>query len=368
MKLIKFLDLKKNYETIKQELQTRLDKNVFESTSFILGPSLKQFEENFAQYIGSKYCIGVGNGTDALEISINALGFQENDEIITQANTFISTCLGITYNKLKIVLVDCGEDYLIDYDQIENKITSKTKAILIVHLYGNPTNMNKIMNVAHKYNLLVIEDCAQAHGAKFCGKKVGNFGHISCFSFYPGKNLGAYGDGGAIITNSQTLANKIYKLRNLGSEVKYHHELLGRNSRLDSIQAEILSCKLEHLDEWNTQRRKIAEIYDQNLKNLSELKLPLIDINNESVYHLYVIRTKKRDMLQKFLLKNGIETGIHYPNPINKLDVYKNLFKESYPNAELFANEILSLPMYPELEMQEVDTIILNIKNFFKQN
>lgn len=359
---VKFLDLKKNYESIKPQIDDAIA-DVLNNTSFISGPQVTNFENNFAKYIDVKHCIGCGNGTDALEIALKSLDIGPDDEVITQSNTFVSTVFAIVSTGATPILVEPEpHTFLIDISKIENKITAKTKAIIPVHLYGYPTDMDKINEIAIKYNLYVIEDAAQAHGALFHGQKVGRFGTIGCFSFYPGKNLGAIGDGGALVTNDDSLANKIRKFRNLGSEKKYHHEMYGRNSRLDSIQAAVLNVKLKYLDVWNKNRVRNAHLYNKYLED-TPIILPRLDKN--AVYHLYVIRTSKRDRLKEFLEKNGIQTGIHYPIPITKLEAFEGL--EETPTANYMANDILSLPMYPELTDEEIKYVSYKIKEFFNQ-
>jgi len=365
---IKFLDLNKNYKNIKEEITNKIN-TLLENTDFIKGEDVSKFENNFAKYIGSKYCIGVANGTDALEIAIKSLNLPPNSEIITQANTFISTCFSITNNNHKLVLVDCNEDnYMINVDKIEKKITKNTKAIIPVHLYGYTAAMDKIINIAKKYNLYIIEDCAQAHGASYMDRKVGTFGDIGCFSFYPGKNLGAYGDAGCIITNNENLYKNIKLIHNLGSEKKYYHIRDGRNSRLDTLQAAVLNIKLEYLDIWNTNRTICAELYDKYLHDVIEIELPNKVQMCKPVYHLYVIKTKTRDKLREFLAENNIETGIHYPICIPYTEVYSNIInnKEEYINSKVNSEQMLSLPMYPELTELEIKYVCNHIKKFYK--
>jgi dTDP-4-amino-4,6-dideoxygalactose transaminase len=369
MNKIKFLDLNTYHTNIEEKIIYSLKKNVFNDTSFINGKSVTNFENNFAEYIGVKHCIGVGNGTDALEIALEALGISEGDEVITQANTFISTVFAIKSVKAKPILVDCDNNFMMDVEQIESKITLKTKCIIPVHMYGHAANMDTIMNIAKKYNLFVIEDCAQSHGAKYGDKCLGSFGDFGCFSFYPGKNLGAYGDGGAIVTNSYSLNSLVRKIANIGSSVKYNHEIYGRNSRLDSIQAEILNIKLQDLNIRNKKRKFIASIYDELLKDIDGIEINNIPKKSTSVYHLYVIRSNKRDELKKYLEDNGVETGIHYPIPLHKSQaLYKELGELKYPCTEKYSNEILSLPMYPELKRNEQQFICSLIRMFPKQS
>ena len=363
---IKFLDLKKNIEPIKNELAEATHK-VIQNTSFIMGPQLKDFENNFANYNNSKYCLGVGNGTDALEIAVKSLELPDDSEIITQANTFVATCLGVLNNNYKLRLVDCFEDnFMMDYTKLEDKITSKTKVIIVVHLYGHCAYMDKIMDIAKKYNLYIIEDCAQAHGCLYNNRKVGTFGDIGCFSFYPGKNLGAFGDAGGIITSNDDLYNKMKLLRNIGSKKKYHHEILGRNSRMDTIQAAVLDIKLKYLEDNNIKRRKVANKYFELLKGVKEIELPKINDYCVPVYHLFVIKIDTRDQLQKYLKEKGIDTIIHYPIAISELECMKNEIIDTDLNISIKnARRILSLPMYPELEDVEIEYVCDTIKRYF---
>lgn len=365
--MIKFLDLQKNYNTIKNEVDNSIINNITNS-QFISGLDKQLFEKEFADFIGTKYCIGVANGTDALELGIQSLGLNEDDEIITQSNSYIATSLGISYNKLKPIFVDINNDtMMIDHTKIEEKINSKTKALCIVHLYGLSPNMNEIMKIVKKYNLLLIEDCAQSHGSLYMGKKTGSFGDISCFSFYPGKNLGCYGDGGAICTNNDKYFNDIKLLHNLGSSEKYYHKILGRNSRLDTVQAGVLRIKLKYLDDNNMKRRNIVKKYVENLKDCKFIKLPTVENDCIPVWHLFVIQcyNNTRNQLQTFLKENNIDTIIHYPIPIHKQEAYLEHNNESYPITELVSSQILSLPIYPELLFEEVNIICNKIKEFY---
>ena len=367
--MLKFLDLQKNYLSIKDEVDSSIINNITNS-QFISGTDKGLFEKEFADFIGTKYCVGVANGTDALELGIQSLGLTEGYEIITQPNSYIATSLGISYNKLKPVFIDINENtMMIDHTLIESKITSKTKALCIVHLYGLSPNMDEIMRIVKKHNLLLIEDCAQSHGSKYHNNKSGTFGDIACFSFYPGKNLGCYGDGGAICTNNKIYYDKLKLLHNLGSNQKYYHEILGRNSRLDTIQAGVLRIKLKYLDDNNMKRGKIAERYMTNLKNCSDIKLPQVGNNCYPVWHLFVIQcyNNSRDKLQQFLKANNIDTIIHYPIPIHKQEAYSEYNMESYPVTELVASQILSLPIYPELTMEEVDIVCSKIKEYYQE-
>lgn len=363
--MIKFLDLRKQYESIREEINEAI-KNVILDSAFIGGRYVAKFEEEFAEFIGAKYCIGVGNGTDALEIAIEALELPKGSEIIVPALTFIASAEAVTRSGHKVVFCDVGEDYLISIDDLKSKITKRTAAIMVVHLYGHPCDMDRILEIANEYNLRVIEDCAQAHGAEYNGKRVGTFGDISAFSFYPGKNLGAFGDAGAIVTNNQNLAIKCKMIRNHGRLDKYNHEFEGRNSRLDGIQAAILSVKLKHLSAWNNHREYVASLYDKGLKDIGDIIIPPKSPKVKHVYHLYVIRTKKRDELRHWLKQNNIETGIHYPIALPDLKAYEYLNdnKVKFYASEI-VKEITSLPMGDHLSESDVLEVINKIKEFY---
>lgn len=365
---INFLDLKNNYLSIKEEIDNEY-KELFYKCDFIHGEKVKTFEKNFSEYLGVKYFIGCANGTDALEVAIMSLDLKKDDEIIVQGNTYIATCLGVVNNNIKLVLCDIDNNTdMIDITKLKNKINKKTKAIIIVHLYGLMPNMDEITFICKENNLILIEDCAQAHGAMWKDKKAGTFGSLSCFSFYPGKNLGAYGDGGGIATSDDNLNEKIRKICNLGCKIKYHHELIGRNSRLDTLQAGFLNVKLKYLDKWNEQRRKNAELYRINLSDLEHIRLPHIDQNCTPVFHLYVIKTDYRDELKKYLEDKGISCLIHYPISIAETDAFKEYNFIDVNVCIDNSKKILSLPMYPELKEKEILYICDNIKNFFLEN
>lgn len=359
--MIKFLDLHKinePYEVLFQEkLKTFLDKGWY-----ILGNEVTTFEQNFAKFCGTQYCIGVGNGLDALTLIFKAyieLGkMQKGDEVIVPANTYIASILAILQADLVPVLVEPDEKtFNINPKLISEKISSKTKAILAVHLYGQLAEMNEMNEIAQKNNLLVIEDAAQAHGANTENKKAGNFGDAAGFSFYPSKNLGALGDGGAITTNDESLAKILYSLRNYGSEVKYQNDFIGVNSRLDELQAAFLNVKLPHLEQENQRRISIAKRYLAEIKN-DRIELPFFDDSQNHVFHLFVIRTKNRDELQKYLSKNGIQTQIHYPIPPHQQKALKQFSHLSFPITEKIHEEVLSLPMSPVLTDDEVENVI----------
>jgi len=361
---VPFVDLKSQYLSIKDRLDSAIQ-SVIDETAFIGGKYLKNFETEFATYCESKYCVGVGNGTDALYIALRSLGIGHGDEVITVANSFIATPESITMTGAKVKFVDCDpETYNIDITKIESKITSKTKAILPVHLFGQPADMLQIQKMAKKYSLFIIEDAAQAHGAKINGIRVGNFSDIACFSFYPGKNLGAYGDGGAIITNDEELALKCRMIANHGRTQKYNHEFEAVNSRLDALQASILSAKLISLDEWNEKRRNCAQAYQERLSHLDSVVLPQEVNDTRHVYHLYVIRVSNRDNVLQQLRDRGVNCGIHYPITLPNLDAYKYLGHQpdDFPNASKYSNEILSLPVFPDLSMTQIDYVCEQLK------
>ena len=362
---IQFVDLRQDYQEIKEEINQAIQR-VLESGWFILGKELEAFEKEFAKYIGVKHVIGVNSGSDALYLSVKALGIGKGDEVITVSHTFISTVDAITRNGAKPVFVDIDpETYTMDVSQIEKKITERTKAIIPVHLYGHPADMDPIMEIAEEYGLYIIEDASQAHGAEYKGRKVGSIGHVACFSFYPTKNLGAYGDGGAIVTNDDELAENLRMLRNYGSSKKYYHDFVGVNSRLDEIQAAVLRVKLGHLDEWNEKRRKIAKLYNELLED-SDVITPIEKEWAKHVYHLYVIRHRERDKLHQYLLKNGIKTQIHYPVPVHLQKAYLDLgIRAKLPVTERISREILSLPMFPYLTDAEIEKIAMVVKNAF---
>ncbi|MGC9069268.1 MAG: DegT/DnrJ/EryC1/StrS family aminotransferase [Thermoprotei archaeon] len=368
--IIPLVDLKRQYLSIKDEINSAIE-SVLNSGVFIVGENVKYFEKEFANFIGVKHAIGVGSGTDALVIALKALSIGQSDEVITVSFTFTATVDSIVHNGATPVFVDVDPmSYTIDTKQIERAITSKTKAIIPVHLYGHPANIDPILEIAEKYGLYVVEDAAQAHGAEYKRRKVGSLGHVACFSFYPSKNLGAYGDGGMIVTNDQMLAEKVMMLREYGQKEKYRHEFIGFNSRLDEIQAAVLRVKLKHLDEWNEKRRKNAKLYNELLSEFNEIILPIEASWAKHVYHLYVIRTKRRDALREFLAKKGISTGIHYPLPVHMQKSYSRINKKTLDLSitELFSKEILSLPMFPELSEEEIHYISNKIKDFLKGN
>ena len=365
---IPFVDLSEQYSNIENEIKSAVNE-VFISKKFISGPYVNKFELEFSKYTNSSFCIGVGNGTDALFLAMKALNIGQGHEVIVPANTFIATSEAVTLNGAKIVFVDCKPDtYIIDLKKVESQITQLTRAIIPVHLYGHPAEMTELTKLVQKKDIYIIQDCAQAHGAKINENHLSDFGDVQCYSFYPGKNLGAFGDAGAITTNNEYLANKIRMLANHGREQKYSHEFEGTNSRMDGIQAAILSVKLKYLNDWNKKRQKNAELYSKLLCDITEVNLPKILPGFNHVFHLFVIRTSKRTELQSYLAENNVQTGIHYPKALPFLKAYDYLKHkpDDFPIAYKYQNEILSLPMFPELSEEKINYVSELIHKFFK--
>ncbi len=363
---IPFVDLKAQYLSMKEEIDSAIQTVLLDS-AFVGGKHVASFENNFANYVKATHCIGVGNCTDALFIALKSLGIKEGDEVITAANSFIATPEAITLTGAKPVFVDCDEKtYNIDVAKIEEVITTKTKAIMPVHLYGQPADMDSILEIAGRRNFFVVEDAAQAHGAKYNGKEVGILGHCACFSFFPGKNLGAYGDGGAVVTNSDELAVKVRMFANHGRIEKYDHEFEGTNSRLDGLQAAILKVKLRYLDQWTLRRREIAETYDRELQEI--VITPSVLPNAKHVYHLYVVRVPKRKKVIEFLAAKGVSTGIHYPIPLPFLKAYGYLgYKpDDFPVAYAIKDEILSLPIHGSMTDESLGYVIEQVRRAIK--
>ena len=355
--MIKFLDLKKINNRYREEIDSRI-KNILDKGWYLQGEENENFTKNFANFCGTKFALGVANGLDALNLIIKAYGFGNGDEIIVPANTYIATILAISENGCIPILVEPDiKTYNINPDSIEEKITSKTKAIMVVHLYGQAVQMEKIWKIAKKYNLKIIEDSAQAHGAIYQENRTGNLGDASGFSFYPGKNLGCIGDGGAVTTNDEELFNKIKAIANYGSDRKYHHIYKGVNSRLDEIQAAVLDIKLKHLDSDNNKRRKISKYYRENIKN-SKIILPETYDEKSHVWHIFAVRTQNRDEFQKYLTEKGIQTIIHYPTPPHKQGAYKEWNNLSFPITEEIHNTILSLPISPVMTDSEIEKVV----------
>lgn len=362
---IPLVDLKAQYVSIRNEIDEAI-RSVIDSTTFIGGESVAQFERQFASFCGAQYCVGVANGTDALELALTALGVGAGDEVLTAANTFFATAEAIANAGAKVVFVDNDpQSYTIDVSKLRDRITDRTKAIIAVHLYGQPADMEPINAIAEEFGLKVIEDAAQAHGAEYREKRVGTLGDVACFSFYPGKNLGAYGDAGAVVTNNEELSRLIRMRANHGRVQKYDHEFEGMNSRLDSLQAAVLQAKLKHLSSWNEARRKHAAQYNKWLTNPNVVKPVELEYARH-VYHLYVVRVKNRKEIHAFLKNRGIGTGIHYPIALPRLKAYedRSFRPGEFPVAESFMNEILSLPMYPELTEDQIRLVAGSINEF----
>lgn len=352
-------------QELNNELRAAFDR-VLKRSWYIEGEEDKNFEKEFAEYCSTKYCIGVGNGLDALMLALKALEIHEGDEVIVPSNTYIATALAVTYVGATPVFVEPDiRTFNINPAKIEEKITSRTKAIMPVHLYGQPCDMEPIMEIAKKHNLFVVEDCAQAHGATYKGKKIGSFGDAAGFSFYPGKNLGALGDAGAVVTDNKELADKVRALGNYGSDYKYHHIYKGNNSRLDELQAAFLSVKLSILDKMNEERRRIANRYLKGIKNPAII-LPFVPDYAVPVWHIFGVRCERRDELEKYLNDNGIGTNKHYPIPMHLQECYKDLGykKEDLPIAEEISETELSLPMYYGMEDAQINFVIETINSF----
>ena len=363
---VPFLDLKAPYLELKEELNAAYQR-VMESGWYILGQEVAAFEREFADYCEARHCIGVSNGLDALHIILRAFGIGPGDEVIVPAHTFIATWLAVSYSGATPVPVEPEEStFNIGPARIESAITRKTKAIIPVHLYGYPADMDSINEIAAKYSLKVIEDAAQAHGARYKGKKVGRLGDAAAFSFYPGKNLGALGDGGAVVTSDYDLANKIRMLRNYGSELKYHHQVRGFNTRLDELQAAFLRVKLTRLDEWNNRRKEAAEQYKKDLQGVKHITLPIIADWADPVWHLYVIRHSQRNALSQALAKNDIGSLIHYPIPPHLSEAYVEYGWKAgdFPITEQMAQTVLSLPIGPHTDASGIYKVIHAIKMF----
>lgn len=364
---IPLLDLHAQYENIKEEINQAV-LNVLAGGQYILGPNVKALEKEIASYCGVKYGIGVANGTDALMLSLVAYGIGPGDEVITSPFTFFASAEVISQVGARPVFVDIDANtFNIDVEKIEAKITNRTKAIIPVHIFGQMVNMDKVMNLAKRYNLIVIEDACQAIGAEYKGKKAGSIGHVGCFSFFPTKNLGGYGDGGMIVTDDEKILDKIKILRVHGSSPKYYHSMVGYNSRLDEIQAAMLRVKFRYIDEWNEKRRIGACLYN-DLLIASPVVTPFVADENKSVYHLYVIRTQARDNLANKLSADGISTGVYYPVPLHLQKVYANMGYRAgeMPIVEQMCKEVLAIPLYPELHKNDIERIALLIQQSFE--
>lgn len=363
---VPFLDLKTQYTSIKTQIHEAIQK-VLDSCAFAGGPFVKEFEDNFAKFCEVKHCVGVGSGTEALWCALLALGIRPGDEVITVPNTFIATAEAISFCGAKPVFVDIDEQtYTMSPDKIETAITSKTKAIIPVHLFGQMADMDPIMEIARANDLVVIEDACQAHGAEYKGQRAGSIGDAGCFSFYPGKNLGAYGEAGAVVTDNMALAEKMTMFRDHGQSKKYHHSTIGWNARMDGIQGAILNVKLKYLSEWNQARRNNAKLYNELLSSENGVITPFEPDYVKAVYHVYPIRIQSRENLLAALTPKNIHCGIHYPIPIHQQNAYRNLDLQSQDLrvSEKVALELLSLPMYPDLNAEQIRHVVNEIKVF----
>ncbi len=361
--MIPFVDLSREYETIQDEIDDAVSR-VLESGYFVLGEEVETFEREFADYVGAERGVGVNSGTDALALALDALGVGPGDEVITVSHTFVATANAIVENGATPVFVDVDpETYCMDTTQLEAAITEDTAAIVPVHLYGHPVDMDSVMQVADRHDLAVVEDACQAHGAEYRGRQVGTFGDAACFSFYPVKNLGAYGDGGIVVTDDDEIADFVEVARNVGQTEKYHHEMVGANSRLDEIQAAILRAKLPYLDEWNERRREIAAAYDEAFTD-SNLVTPESADYATHVYHLYVVRHERREAFRDHLDDAGVQTLVHYPVPVHEQSAYDYLDAGPYPVTERVTDRIVSLPMFPWMQEAEVAEVINRVQSF----
>lgn len=366
---IPFLDLKAQYQKIKIEIKQRLEK-VLDSAQFVLGAEVEEFEKNFASFCEAEYCVACNSGTSALHLALLASGIKPGDEIILPAHTFIATAEAVSYCQAMPVFAEIdSRTYTLDPEQVKSKITEKTRAIIPVHLYGQPADLDPLKEICQRGRMILIEDAAQAHGARYKKKRVGSFGDISCFSFYPGKNLGAYGEGGAVVTNDELLAHKIRMLRDHGQPRKYHHQTIGFNYRMDGFQGAVLNVKLRYIDEWNSLRRQKAKLYNE-LLDKADVITPSEPDYAESVYHLYVILSENRERLKNYLEENGVGTGLHYPIPLHFQKAYQFLGykKGDFPVTEKVSNSLLSLPIYPELDNSKIEYICELIKKFYPKD
>lgn len=364
---IPLVDATAQLHSIRAEIDVALSR-VLEQGSFILGEEVRQFEKEFASYCEARFAVGVDSGVSALELGIRALGIGPGDEVIVPANSFIASSSAISFTGATPVFVDIDrETYTMDPDHVRRLITSRTKAIMPVHLYGQPANMDSLLELARSYGLFVVEDACQAHGARYKDRRVGSLGDVAAFSFYPAKNLGAFGDAGALVTNNSDVASAVRMMRNYGQSEKYHHQYLAWNHRLDTLQAACLSVKLRYLDGWNARRRELAKLYSSLLADVG-VKTPTTGRGRDHVYHLYVIEAPKRDELRVFLGERGIDTGIHYPVPIHLQLAYAHLHYEpgAFPVTEASAKRLLSLPMFPELSNKDAEYVVGSVRSFFR--
>ena len=366
--VIPLVDLKSQSRSIKQDVLRRMEA-VIDDARYILGQEVADFEAQFAEYCGTSHCVGMANGTEAIHMALRALDIGPGDEVITAGNSFAATAFAIAYAGAEAVFVDIDpRDFNLDASLIESAITDKTKAVIPVHLFGQPARMKEIMEIARRHDLKVIEDSAQAHGAELDGQRCGSFGDIGCFSFYPGKNLGAFGDGGAVVTNDPELAERLRLLRNYGQKQKNRHDTLGFNCRLDTLQACVLLSKMQHIEKWTEQRRQVAAWYREELKD-ADLLLPQAHENSRHVYHLFVIRTRQRERLMASLAEQNIHTGIHYPNPLSTAGSFQDAptIPMGLPVCTEVANEIVSLPMFPEMTREQVQKVCVAVEQVIQQ-
>ena len=367
---VPFLDLKAQYNSIRDEINPAIQ-NILDTNSFILGKSVADFEQEFAKFHDTNFCYGLASGTAGNHVVLWALGIGPGDEVIMPANTFIATAWGATLCGAQPVFVDCHPDsYNINPDKIEKAIGSKTKAIVAVHLYGQAADMDALEDIAKKYGVHLVEDCAQAHISEYKGKKIGSLGIASSFSFYPGKNLGAYGEGGVVMTNDNKLAEKFKLIRSHGAEEKYLHTIFGHNYRMDGIQGAVLKVKLKHLQLWTENRRKAAAKYKELLLDLNQVQVPVEMAYNKHVYHLFVIQAQKRDELHAYLNEKHISTGLHYPIPLHLQPCFKHLgyTKGDFPISEKLADNCLSLPIFPEITEEQIQYVCNTISEFYKKS
>ncbi|MEW6382158.1 MAG: DegT/DnrJ/EryC1/StrS family aminotransferase [bacterium] len=370
---VPFVDLQIQYQTIKPEIDAAVQ-DVLDSAAFIMGPKVAEFEQGFARLHSAAYCIGTSSGTDSLHLALWAAGIQSGDAVIIPVNTFIATAEAVSLCGAEPVFIDCDEYYNLDVSKLKQKLSAlrakewaRLKGIIPVHLYGQPADMDEIAALAREYDLVMIEDCAQAHCAQWNGRPVGTFGLVGCFSFYPGKNLGAYGEAGAVITNDRSLYEAMMLIHDHGARIRYHHHVIGHNYRMEGIQGAVLSVKLNYINSWTEKRRENANLYGELLKDVVEVAIPKIKPGRTHSFHLYVVRVKERDALMKYLTDHGISTGLHYPVPLHLQKAYAHLGyrRGDFPMAEKMAGEILSLPMYPELTKEQINYVVNQIKNFF---
>lgn len=366
LKKVPLQDLALQYQNIKAELAPEIEK-VLSASTYILGPAVTQFEEDFAKYVGTKYCIGVGSGTDALHLALIAAGVKPGDEVITVPYTFVATVWAISYIGAKPVFVDIDpHTYTMDPAKFEAAVTSKTKAVLPVHLYGHMCHMDEIMDICKRRNIALIEDAAQAHGSTYKGKNAGTFGVSSCFSYYPGKNLGAYGEAGGICTDDKTVADHLRRLRNHSQGERYYYDELGFNYRMDGIQGAILGIKLKHLPAWTKARHRVAQRYLKELVGLPGLILPQIQPWCETNWYLFVVQHPERDAMQKFLAERGVETALHYPLSVHQQKAYQHLGYKTgdFPVSEMVAKRCVTIPMFPEMTDEQIDQVVAAVKAF----